>query len=127
MLWQVDLYAASFDDTKVSRDLHRFAGMNRLSCSPKRSAIDRRYFAEITQHVGNGEVRFNVAMGTGDTPLHAALEGYAAAAPHLSAVWAVYRLEIEALMLSRAAARSKKAFTQLEGAVDQLIAALAKL
>ena len=61
--------------------MHRQAGLRGYSCTPKLSSIDKRYYAEINQVVQNDDgsykhTRFNVKLGTGDSPIEAAADGY---------------------------------------------------
>lgn len=61
--------------------IHRIAGQAGVSCTPKRSSIDKRYFAEIARHHTKADGSYshsdlNIALGTGDTGIEAALDGY---------------------------------------------------
>lgn len=129
LLWREDEFAKSFDRLDCSRAAHAYAGRCGWACSVKRSSIDGRYFAEVNRVVTDGAGRYlhtvyNVKMGTGDTPLHAALDGYRQVAPEHSSYWAVVGLELEAEMLRRAVVRARAWESRLDAAVDALAAAI---
>lgn len=115
--WKADVLAQAFDRLTVSQALHRYAGRRyNLSSNPKRSAIDKRYFAEVSRYLGNGYMQPNVALGTGDDPVAAALQGYRFAEPD-DIMWRVFELEYEIALLSRAVA----AANDLERKLDRLL------
>lgn len=81
VMFKVDPLAAEHLKLDSGKVMHREAGKRGFSCNPKRSSIDGRYFAEIDRHVLKEDgtyshTLFNVAMGTGDTPVEAAADGY---------------------------------------------------
>lgn len=101
LTWKEDKFARSFDRYPITAALHRYAGrVHAIGCTPKLSAIDKRYFAEIN-HWNGRAMEPNIALGTGPTPLHAALTGYSRARPG-DVTWKVFALELEAVMLGRA-------------------------
>lgn len=118
--WTVDLFAQTIDGLEASKRAHRMAGFEMHSCMPKRSAINGGYYAEINRYHGNGVLVPNVALGTGPTPLHAALDGYAKAMPHKALLWAAYRLELEAELLHRAIRNAGRLEKKLEAALEDL-------
>lgn len=126
VMWKDDKYARGWDVTEVSRALHRYAGRQMLSCIPKLSAVDKRYFAEINLWQGQGAMRFNVAMGTGPDPVDAALTGYERALPG-DPMWRVFRLELEAERLRRALAVARDQERRLDRLLDTVADLLAKL
>ena len=86
-----------------------------------------RWFTGVVVTDGAGRYLhtvYNVKMGTGDTPLHAALDGYRQVAPEHSSYWAVVGLELEAEMLRRAVVRARAWESRLDAAVDALVAAI---
>jgi hypothetical protein len=121
--WKADAFAASFE-AGVSRALHRYAGQRySLSTFPKRSAIDKRYFAEISRYAGNGYMHNNIALGTGSDPVAAALQGYRFAQPN-DPMWQVFELEHEVDLLRRALVRRREFERKLERVIDNLTATL---
>lgn len=118
--WKADEFGQSFDRLPVSIALHRYAGRaHQLSCLPKRSAIDKRYFAEINRYAGNGYMTPNVALGTGTDPIAAALQGYRYAVPD-DRMWAVFALEYEVALLARPLADARQAERKLDRLLDDL-------
>lgn len=109
--WKRDDFGESFNSLPTSRDLHRYAGrVHGLSCLPKLSAIDRRYYAEINRWTA-GAMEFNVAMGVGDNPLAAAIDGYRRTVA--DPVWFAYALESEWDMFMRVHRRQASAEARL--------------
>jgi hypothetical protein len=88
------------DRLPVSIEMHALAGRLGYSGMPKLSSINKRWFMEVDRifsedGVYTGTV-YNVAMGTGDTPLEAAAHGYA----QVSSEMVLYRVlcGVEALL-----------------------------
>lgn len=106
--------------------MHRQAGLRGYSCTPKLSSIDKRYFAEINQVVLNADgsyaySRYNVKLGTGDTPIEAAADGYMQAMPDDHAMHAhclIARAEALLPMVQRRADTLKR----LDKTLDDLTA-----
>jgi len=107
--------------------LHREAGKRGFSCMPKHSNIDRgRYYAEIDKIVLNDDGSYkhtvpNVAMGTGDSPLEAAANGYERAMPGDMVIrqWATLaRIEAIVPVIERHAAFLTKLDNALDGLTD---------
>lgn len=122
--WKADEFAKSFDALTVSKALHRYAGRRyNLSANPKRSAIDKRYYAEVSRYLGNGYMQPNVALGTGNDPVAAALQGYRFAEPD-DIMWRVFELEYEAAVLGRAVAAARGLERKLDRTLDDLTAIL---
>ncbi len=130
-MWKVDPLAAHQERLEAAQLLHREAGRRGYSTNPKQSNIDKRYFAEINEVYSSVDGRyegtqFNVAMGTGDTPLEAALEGYRAIVP-IDDIMACVYLEVELVLLSAAVARARareKVYSDFDHAIDDLIGVL---
>lgn len=106
--------------------LHRQAGIRGYFCSPKRSNINPgTYYAEIGQHTWQGRpefsglVRQNIALGTGRSPLLAAMDGYKLVGLNDIVMKAIY-LEIEAHYLGQAV----KTYGKLDKALDLLVFAV---
>lgn len=107
--------------------LHRQAGKRGFSCMPKRSYISGGYTAEINQHVPTGQyyedqphiqkhvIRPNVALGSGPTPLEAAVDGYRKAVPMDDMMATIY-LECELHLLGEAI----RVFGKLDAALEDL-------
>lgn len=122
--WKADAFAASFDRTTASQALHRYAGKRyQISANPKRSAIDKRYFAEVSRYLGNGYMQPNISLGTGSDPVAAAIQGYRFAEP-ADPMWQVFALEHEAELLRRALADRREFDKKLDRALDDLTAIL---
>lgn len=120
--WRADPLEVAQRKESVHTALHRYAGQRGFSCLPKASSIDRgRYFAEINQYVGEGSLRPNVKMGTGDTPLDAALDGYLKAMPG-DIVLAAFAMEVECYRFKQAIYREQAQMAKLEKAIDLLTA-----
>jgi hypothetical protein len=119
-MWRLDPLKEFQHKLEVSHILHREAGKRGFSCSPKRSSIDGSYFAEINEYVGNGFMKFNVKMGTGPTPLEAAVDGYRKAVP-LDDMMAVLYLEVEAHLLSEIVRVTRSLEVALEGLETALV------
>lgn len=117
--------------------LHREAGKRGYSCTPKKCHIglNAGYWAEINQAIPNGvhgdmpwltkhKMRFNLKLGTGPTPLHAALSGYQQLIPiEGDPVWALVVLEVELYFLAEAA----RVYQKAERTLSMLEKALAGL
>ncbi len=106
MMWRPDPVSDRQMRLPCSVLLHREAGKRGYSCDPKRSSIghDAGYYAEVNQ-VSADTARLNVALGTGPTPLAAALDGYRQQVPiNGDPLWAVVLLECEVALLAEAAA-----------------------
>jgi hypothetical protein len=122
VMWKRDVTIADQERLTTSIVMHRRAGVLGYSCLPQASNIDRgRYFAEINRIVTNADGSYshtipNVAMGTGDTPLEAAADGYAAVLPEMIPYRALSSLEAILPRLQRRAAAHRK--------LDQTLAVL---
>lgn len=127
IMWKPDPLADAEFKLDISKILHRQAGVRGFYCSPKKSHIQRgTYYAEVGQHTwegrpaGSGLVRPNIALGTGRTPLMAAMHGYQLVGLDDAHMKAIY-LEIETHYLHQAV----KTIGKLEAALDDTFAALA--
>ncbi len=107
--------------------LHREAGKRGWGTTPRLSSIDKRYYAEIDKIVTD-QGRYvhtipNLKLGTGDTPLEAAADGYVKAMPDDLVIRELAILaRIEALLpvIERRAATLKK----LDATLTDLTAAV---
>jgi hypothetical protein len=131
LMYRIDELSNAQLRLECSRALHRIAGRLGFSCMPKRSYINRgTYYAEINRHRPMGVVYAdaphiekhaitpNVAMGTGKTPLEAAMNGYARVISHPAMDAAL--LECELYLLGEAVRRARK----IDAAIDGLTEAL---
>lgn len=131
LMYRIDELANAQLRLECSRALHRIAGRLGFSCMPKRSYIARgTYYAEINRHRPTGQrypdaphiersmIVPNVAMGTGKTPLEAAMDGYRRVLDHPAMDAAL--LECELYLLGEAVRRAKK----IDAAIDGLTEAL---
>jgi hypothetical protein len=131
LMYRIDELGNSQLRLECSRALHRIAGRLGFSCLPKRSYINRgTYYAEINAHRPTGQVYAdapdiqksmivpNVAFGTGNSPLEAAMNGYRRIISH-PAMDAVL-LECELYLLGEAVRRAKKIDAALDGLVEAL-------
>lgn len=125
LTWREDTFAKQFDRYPVTTALHRYAGrVYSIGCLPKLSAIDKRYFAEVNHAICHDDGSYshtvpNIALGTGDTPLHAALDGYMKARPN-DIMWRVFLLEIEAISLQRAHVKAIEIEKRVDKALNTL-------
>jgi hypothetical protein len=132
IMWKPDPLAQAQLRLEVTARLHREAGKRGYSCSPKLSNIDKRYFAEINYiplDIGLPGMRHNIKLGTGDTPLEAAMDGYRQTIP-LDDMMAVTYLEVELHFLGEAVARYRqreREVEKLETALKDLTAVLSEL
>lgn len=122
IMWKPDPLADAEFKLDISKILHRQAGVRGFYCSPKKSHIQRgTYYAEVGQHTWEGRpaysglVRPNLALGTGRTPLMAAMNGYQLVGLNDEHMKAIY-LEIETHYLRQAV----KTIGKLELALDDL-------
>ena len=119
LFWKADPLADAQLALECSKRLHRQAGLRGWSCDPKRShiGIGAGYYAEINQVLASPHIRYNVKLGQGPTPLHAALDGYRQVIdPAGDPLWAVTVLEVELYFLSEAA----RVHGKLDAALAQL-------
>ena len=127
LMYKPDLLADAELRLPCSIALHRQAGIRGFYCSPKKSFIARglSYYAEVGQHTWEGRpefsglVRPNVAMGTGRTPLLAAMDGYKLVGLNDLVMKTIY-LEIESHYLAQAV----KTYGKLDRALDGLTEAI---
>lgn len=122
IMWKPDPLAEAEFRLDISKILHRQAGLRGFYCSPKKSHIQRgTYYAEVGQHTWEGRpamsglVRPNLALGTGPTPLLAAMRGYQLVGLNDEHMQAIY-LEIETHYLRQ----SVKTIGKLETALEDL-------
>lgn len=120
VMWRADDFAKTFDRLPVSVDLHRYAGrVYTISCMPKRSAIDRRYYAEGNRYLGEGRMLTNVKLGRGDNPVAAAIDAYRQMEP-ADPIWDAFALELECELLRRSIVHVREIERQIDRAVDGL-------
>lgn len=107
--------------------LHRLAGKSGYWCMPKRSSIDKRYFAEINRNNYNADgsykdTNFNLKLGTGDTPLEAAANGYKLVMPDdVEIAVAVIDAKLDALIPQLHIYREgRERYLKLTAALDDL-------
>lgn len=127
VMWKPDPIEIGCRKMESHKMLHREAGKRGWSTTPRMSSIDRgRYYAEIDQIVLNPDGSYkhtipNLKLGTGDTPLEAAANGYERAMPDDMVIrqWAVMA-RIEAIMprLEKHAALMKKLDNALTDLTD---------
>ncbi len=106
--------------------MHRQAGLRGFSCTPKLSSIDKRYYAEINRHVLNDDgtyrhTHYNVKLGTGDSPIEAAANGYMQVMPDDLAMHThclIARVEALLPAMQRRAAALKKLDASLDALTD---------
>jgi hypothetical protein len=80
-MWRPDPLEAAERRMEASITLHRLAMDRGYWCVPKHSNIDKRYYAEVNRNELNPDgsykhTYFNLKLGTGDTPMEAAADGY---------------------------------------------------
>lgn len=111
--WKVDPQIQSENRNAAYVALHRYAGLRGFSCDPKRSHIKRgSYFCEVSRVDRNGIVP-NVAMGVGNSPLEAAVDGYSKVVPN-DPIWATVIMQAELDLLRRTALADRE-IMRLEG------------
>lgn len=103
-------------------EMHRKAGKLGFSGIPKLSNIDKRWFMEVDQ-IATAHGRYthtvpNIAFGTGDTPLEAAADGYAKAAPEMALYPILAKLETVVPQVRRHIAAEKKLVEALTDLTD---------
>lgn len=141
IFWRADPVLNADMRNAAANDLHREAGKRGFSCWPTKSHITGGYYAEIMKHEKTGRSSIdehghewpewrsipNVAMGTAQGPLEAALDGYIKAVPY-DDVWGCVVLLVQIELLSRAVAKARtheQTLTKLDATLDDLTAALA--
>lgn len=122
VMWKPDPLADAEFKLDIAKLLHRQAGVRGFYCSPKKSYIQPgTYYAEVGQHTWEGRpadsglIRPNLALGTGRTPLIAAMRGYQLVGLNDALMQAIY-LEIETHYLRQ----SVKTIGKLETALEDL-------
>lgn len=102
-MWKANAVESAEAKLAASVRMHRMAGERRLSCMPKLSSIDGRWFAEINRYIGPGGLMdFNIKLGTGDSPTEAAADGYTQVLPDDLAFRAVcLEARIDAALLQK--------------------------
>lgn len=131
VMWRPDPLQEQERKLESHRDLHRLAGQRGFWCMPKLSSINKRYYAEINRNENNDDgsykwTYYNVKMGTGDTPLEAAADGYKQAMPDDPEIaLAVIEARLDALMPQLARhAQGRRNYLAVTGALDSLTESL---
>lgn len=130
-MWKPDPVQIAERKLEAHRMLHREAGKRGWSTTPKMSSIDKIVLNEDGSYKHTVP---NLKLGTGDTPLEAAADGYVQAMPDDLVIrqWAILaRIEAVVPVIQRHAATMKKLdkalddLTDLIGSVNQDVPAQA--
>lgn len=126
-MWRPDPIEAEERNWQSHRHLHRMAMDRGWWCSTKKSNIDKRYYAEMNFNVHNPDgsykhTHFNMKLGTGDSPLEAAANGYLQAMPDdIVILQAAVAAKLDALLPQiRRHHEARQRYLKLTAALDDL-------